>query len=131
MFIRQAIKLHMEETMHKMSVHHLPQYYQSSEGFLHVLLHQSHVACGKNIAKLLRQPSLYIYIYIYIYFIKKKQQTGHIRIINLFPSCYTFLKILTDYIKENRSGLSEEITLQPSSIPSHFLSCIYSDLFYP
>ena len=33
-----------------------------------------------------------VYIYIYIYFIKKKQQTGHIRIINLFPSCYAFLK---------------------------------------
>ena len=28
--------------------------------------------------------NIYIYIYIYIYFIKKKQQTGHIRIINLF-----------------------------------------------
>ena len=33
-----------------------------------------------------------ILIYIYIYIIKKKQQTGHIRIINLFPSCYAFLK---------------------------------------
>ena len=29
---------------------------------------------------------------IYIYIIKKKQQTGHIRIINLFPSCYAFSK---------------------------------------
>ena len=27
-----------------------------------------------------------------IYFIKKKQQTGRFRIINLFPSCYAFLK---------------------------------------
>ena len=35
---------------------------------------------------------IYTYIYIYIYFIKKKQQTGHIRIINLFPSYYAFLK---------------------------------------
>ena len=36
---------------------------------------------------------IYIYIYIYMYtFIKKKQQTGHIRIMNLFPSCYMFLK---------------------------------------
>ena len=26
-----------------------------------------------------------------MYFIKKKTQTGHIRIINLFPSCYVFL----------------------------------------
>ena len=30
-------------------------------------------------------------IYIYIYIIKKKTQTDHIRIINLFPSCYVFL----------------------------------------
>ena len=31
--------------------------------------------------------SLYIYIYIYL---KEKTKTGHIRIINLFPSCYGF-----------------------------------------
>ena len=31
---------------------------------------------------------IYIYIYIYIYF--KKKKNGHIRIINLFPSCYMF-----------------------------------------
>ena len=29
---------------------------------------------------------------IYIYIIKKKKKTGHIRIINLFPSWYVFLK---------------------------------------
>ena len=33
----------------------------------------------------------HIYIYIYIYIIKKKQQTSHIRIINLFPSCLSSL----------------------------------------
>ena len=38
-----------------------------------------------------------MYIYIYIYIIKNKQQTGHIRIINLFPSCYVFLK--NHYVK--------------------------------
>ena len=32
-----------------------------------------------------------IYVYVYTYIIKKKTQTGHIRIINLFPSCYVFL----------------------------------------
>ena len=31
------------------------------------------------------------YIYIYVFFFKKKNKTGHIRIINLFPSCYVFL----------------------------------------
>ena len=33
---------------------------------------------------------IYIYIYIYIYihtFFKEKLKLGHIRIINLFPSC--------------------------------------------
>ena len=33
-----------------------------------------------------------IYIYIYIYFIKKKQRNQSQRIINLFQSCYAFLK---------------------------------------
>ena len=32
-----------------------------------------------------------IYIYTCIYFHLEKTQTGHIRIINLFPSCYVFL----------------------------------------
>ena len=32
--------------------------------------------------------NIYIYIYIYIYI--RKNKTGHIRIINLFPSCYVF-----------------------------------------
>ena len=32
-----------------------------------------------------------IYIYIYIHIILRKNKTGHIRIINLFPSCYVFL----------------------------------------
>ena len=41
---------------------------------------------------LLSNP-LYIYIYIYIYiFFKKKQRNWSQRIINLFPSCYAFLK---------------------------------------
>ena len=39
---------------------------------------------------------IYIYIYIYINIIKKKQQTGHIRIINLFPSCYAFNRTSSD-----------------------------------
>ena len=37
-----------------------------------------------------RDLSLYIYIYIYVCFFKKKTKPGHIRIINLFPSCYRF-----------------------------------------
>ena len=45
----------------------------------------------------------YIYIYIYHYF-KKKQQTGHIRIINLFPSCYAFLKNFKNTKKFNRTS---------------------------
>ena len=32
--------------------------------------------------------NIYIYIYIYIYISLRKNKTGHIRIINLFPSCY-------------------------------------------
>ena len=32
----------------------------------------------------------HVYIYIFFFF-KKKNKTGHIRIINLFPSCYMFL----------------------------------------
>ena len=32
----------------------------------------------------------YIYIYIYIYIPLRKTKTGHIRIINLFPSCYGY-----------------------------------------
>ena len=35
--------------------------------------------------------NLYIYIYIYIYFKRKRQNRSH-RIINLFQSCYAFLK---------------------------------------
>ena len=33
---------------------------------------------------------IYIYIYIYLYLSLRKNKTGHIRIINLFPSCYVF-----------------------------------------
>ena len=35
---------------------------------------------------------IYIYVYIYIYiYISLRKKNGHIRIINLFPSCYVFL----------------------------------------
>ena len=33
---------------------------------------------------------VYIYIYIYIYISLRKNKIGHIRIMNLFPSCYGF-----------------------------------------
>ena len=47
----------------------------------------------------------YIYIYIYIYiFHSEKQQTGHIRIMNLFPSCYAFLKNAKTRKKFNRTS---------------------------
>ena len=39
--------------------------------------------------------------------------------------------ILTDNNIKNGSGLNEEITLHPSSIPCHLLFCVFSDLFYP
>ena len=42
-----------------------------------------------------------IWDFIYIY--KEKQQTGHIRIINLFPSCYAFLKNSKTRKKINRT----------------------------
>ena len=35
---------------------------------------------------------IYIYIYIDVYIYIRKNKTGHIRIMNLFPSCYGFLK---------------------------------------
>ena len=45
------------------------------------------------------------YIYVYIFFFKKKQKTGHIRIMNLFPSCYVFLtKIIKNTKKINRTS---------------------------
>ena len=47
---------------------------------------------------------IYIYIYIYIYFIKKKQRNQSQRIINLFPSCYAFLKFSKTRKKINRTS---------------------------
>ena len=38
------------------------------------------------------------YIYIYIYFFKKKQRNQSQRIINLFPSCYAFLKFSNEVL---------------------------------
>ena len=46
---------------------------------------------------------IYLYIYIYIYF-KKKQWNRSQRIINLFPSCYTFLKFPKTWKKINRTS---------------------------
>ena len=47
---------------------------------------------------------IYIYIYIYIYiFLLEKTKTGHIRIINLFPSCYGFLIKIQNTKKTNRT----------------------------
>ena len=47
----------------------------------------------------------YIYIYIYIYiFFKKKQRNQSQRIINLFPSCYAFLKFPKTRKKINRTS---------------------------
>ena len=54
----------------------------------------------------------YIYIYIYIYIYKKENKTGHIRIINLFPSCYVFLiksKNTKKKINRTSSDLMDEI----------------------
>ena len=44
----------------------------------------------------------YTYIYIYIYSLRKNK-TGHIRIINLFPSCYVFLIKSKNTKKINRT----------------------------
>ena len=38
------------------------------------------------------------------YFIQKNQQTSHIRIMNLFPSCYAFLKNSKTRKKFNRTS---------------------------
>ena len=69
------------------------------EEFRHsMVLGKSNTKVPKNIV-----GPLYIYIYIYT-FIKKKQQTGHIRIINLFPSCSAFLKNQKTRKKINRTS---------------------------
>ena len=49
---------------------------------------------------------IYIYIYIYTFFfsLKKKPKTGYFRIINLFPSCFSFL-VWTKNTKKNITGL--------------------------
>ena len=49
--------------------------------FINILLKFSFMIC----------LHIYIYIYIYIYISLRKNKTGHIRIINLFQSCYVFL----------------------------------------
>ena len=46
-----------------------------------------------------------MYVCMYVYFIKKKQQTGHIRIMNLFPSFYAFLKNQKTREKKKLTGL--------------------------
>ena len=49
--------------------------------------------------------TIYIHIYIYIYiFIKKKQRNQSQRIINLFQSCYAFLKFSKTRKKINRTS---------------------------
>ena len=47
---------------------------------------------------------IYIYIYIYIYISLRKNKTGHIRIINLFPSCFVFLIKSKNTKKFNRTS---------------------------
>ena len=47
---------------------------------------------------------IYVNIYIYIYFFKKKQRNQSQRIINLFPSCYAFLKFPKTRKKFNRTS---------------------------
>ena len=47
---------------------------------------------------------IYIYIYICMYFFKKKQRNRSHRIINLFPSCYAFLKFPKTRKKINRTS---------------------------
>ena len=50
---------------------------------------------------------IYIYIYIYIYlffFFKEKNKTGYLRIINSYPSCFSFL-VRTKNTKKNITGL--------------------------
>ena len=55
----------------------------------------------------------HIYIYIYIIYHLEKTQTGHIRIINLFPSCYVFLikskNTHTQKINETSSDIIDKI----------------------
>ena len=46
---------------------------------------------------------IYIYIYIFFFF-KKKQRNQSQRIINLFPSCYAFLKFSKTRKKINRTS---------------------------
>ena len=45
-----------------------------------------------------------VYIYMFIYFFKKKQRNQSQRIINLFPSCYAFLKFTKTRKKINRTS---------------------------
>ena len=47
---------------------------------------------------------IYIYIYIYILSLRKNNETNHKRIINLFPSCYAFLKFSKTRKKINRTS---------------------------
>ena len=48
--------------------------------------------CSISVIEILNNNAyIYIYIYIYIYFKKKQRNRSH-RIINLFQSCYAFLK---------------------------------------
>ena len=47
---------------------------------------------------------MYIYIYIYIFSLRKKQRIWSHRIINLFLSCYAFLKFPKTRKKINRTS---------------------------
>ena len=53
-----------------------------------------------NFSPILLSLSLSLYIYISL----RKNKTGHIRIINLFPSCYVFL-IKSKNTKKKLTGL--------------------------
>ena len=54
---------------------------------------------------------IYIYVYTYIYIYIRKNKTGYIRMINLFPSRYVFLISIknTKKIKRTSSDLMDKI----------------------
>ena len=53
---------------------------------------------------------VYIYICVCVFFFFRKTKTGHIRIINLFPSCYGYwYESITPKITEFFSNLTDKI----------------------
>ena len=90
-----------------------------------------HFSCEREKAKKIKLPIFFIkydykkyihtYIYIYIYIFKKKLRNQSQRIINLFPSCYAFLKFPKTRKKINRTS---------SDLLDYCYLGIYSSFFF-